>query len=461
MFKRMCLLSILLLLTITACREGPIPSTKAAPDMEVPQISAQVELLPEDGVLLVSEHLTYRNCQREALSEIYLYTPPSAFAAESATVQDFFLAMEEGAFSYDSSDPPFLCITPESPLSPGDQVCITLQYQLMPSSDPASFGAVDGAYQLTRFVFAPALYRDGWVLNLPHEPGESAVLEPASYRVEVIAPPQYQVAASGVRLEEDGVIFASDFARDFALYLSPDHLEKTISHEGLSLHFYYKESQARYLDNWISSAQRALTFYLETFGPLKTKDLSLVFTNDRSRDGGLECSDLMFFYFDNLFDLTQASISQEMDMVIAHELAHQWFYHLLGNNQGMEPFLDEGFATWAETMYLRAQGSFDAATLEGLHQNIAARGAGEKPILGQSVYDFSDLGRYSYDIYYGGASLLYQMEKSLGEDHFRELLHDYVTHFRLGFVTTEDFLSYWHTVAGDTLDPLFSLYLGE
>ena len=47
--------------------------------MEVPQISAQVELLPEDGVLLVSEHLTYCNCQREALSEIYLYTPPQCF----------------------------------------------------------------------------------------------------------------------------------------------------------------------------------------------------------------------------------------------------------------------------------------------------------------------------------------------------------------------------------------------
>lgn len=460
MLKRICLLSILLLLILAACREGDVPSTEAIPAMEHPQISAQVELLPEEGGLFVSERLVYSNRQSEVLSEIYLYTPPDAFATEYATVQEFSIASEEADISYTINGSTFLCIIPESPLAPGDQICVTLQYRLKPPTNQASFGVVDGVYQLTHFVFAPALYQDGWVLNPPHEFGESTVLEAAAYSVEIIAPPQYQIAASGVRQRKDGTVFASDFTRDFALFLSPYHLEKTIAHEGLSLQFYYTESQAPYLDNWIQSAQNALTFYQETFGPLETKCLSLVFTNDRSRDGGRECSDLMFFYFDGLLDLTQESVSQEMDMVIAHELAHQWFYHLLGNNQGMEPFLDEGFATWAETMYLRAQGRFDVAMLESLSQNFATRETQEKPVLRQSIYEFSELSDYSLDIYYGGASLLYQMEKRLGAENFAGLLRDYVTHFRLGFVTIKDFLFYWHDAAGNTLDPLFFLYFG-
>lgn len=430
--------------------------------MARPQISVRLELLPEE-TLLVSEHLIYSNCQKEALSEIYLYTPPGAFEREHATVQEFTIAIDESNFSYDNSSSTFLCIIPESPLAPGDQLHVTLQYRLNAPMNQSSFGVSDGVYQFTRFVFAPALYRDGWVLNQPHELGESAVLEAASYRVEVVAPPQYQIAASGAQIEdagEDGVVFASDFARDFALYLSPYHLEKTITHEGLSLHFYYTEAQALYLDNWIQSTESALTFYQETFGPLETKDLSLVFTNDRSRGGGRENSDLIFFYFDGLLDLDQEIIFQEIDMVIAHELAHQWFYHLLGNDQGKEPFLDEGITTWAEMMYHRTQDCFDVTIVERLSQDITIRDVGEKPILRQSIYDFSELGNYNLDIYYGGASLLYQMEKNLGKERFLMMLRDYVTYFRLNFITIDDFLSYWHNAAGETLNPIFSLYFG-
>jgi aminopeptidase N len=34
--------------------------------------------------------------------------------------------------------------------------------------------------------------------------------------------------------------------------------------------------------------------------------------------------------------------------VEAHEIGHQWFYGLVGNDQGRDPWLDEGLATWAE-----------------------------------------------------------------------------------------------------------------
>ncbi len=147
-------------------------------------------------------------------------------------------------------------------------------------------------------------------------------------------------------------------------------------------------------------------------------------------------------------------------MVIAHELAHQWFYHLLGNDQGKEPFLDEGITTWAEMMYHRTQDCFDVTIVERLSQDITIRDVGEKPILRQSIYDFSELGNYNLDIYYGGASLLYQMEKNLGKERFLMMLRDYVTYFRLNFVTIDDFLSYWHNAAGETLNPIFSLYFG-
>jgi hypothetical protein len=40
-----------------------------------------------------------------------------------------------------------------------------------------------------------------------------------------------------------------------------------------------------------------------------------------------------------------------------HEVAHQWFYGLVGNDQGRDPWIDEGLATWAET---RTEGTLSA-----------------------------------------------------------------------------------------------------
>ena len=46
-----------------------------------------------------------------------------------------------------------------------------------------------------------------------------------------------------------------------------------------------------------------------------------------------------------------------------HEVAHQWFYALVGNNQGRDPWLDEGLATWAEAQINGTYSSFVRAAI--------------------------------------------------------------------------------------------------
>jgi hypothetical protein len=46
-----------------------------------------------------------------------------------------------------------------------------------------------------------------------------------------------------------------------------------------------------------------------------------------------------------------------------HEVAHQWFYSLVGNNQGRDPWLDEGLATWAEAQINGTYGAFRSRTI--------------------------------------------------------------------------------------------------
>ena len=39
--------------------------------------------------------------------------------------------------------------------------------------------------------------------------------------------------------------------------------------------------------------------------------------------------------------------------VVHHETAHQWFYSLVGNDQALDPWLDEALATWAQAVFDR------------------------------------------------------------------------------------------------------------
>jgi len=45
---------------------------------------------------------------------------------------------------------------------------------------------------------------------------------------------------------------------------------------------------------------------------------------------------------------------------LSHEIGHQWFYALVGNNQGLDPWLDEALATWAEARFEGTAASYRA-----------------------------------------------------------------------------------------------------
>ena len=44
---------------------------------------------------------------------------------------------------------------------------------------------------------------------------------------------------------------------------------------------------------------------------------------------------------------------QRRAFLVAHEVAHQWWYDMVGNNQLEEPWLDEGLANWSARQYLK------------------------------------------------------------------------------------------------------------
>jgi aminopeptidase N len=123
------------------------------------------------------------------------------------------------------------------------------------------------------------------------------------------------------------------------------------------------------------------------------------------------------------------------DRTMPHEVAHQWFYSLVGNNQGRDPWLDEGLATWAE-----ARTMDDLGRITGRAVPPAVAGHLGEPM---SYWD-QHLGDYYEGAYVQGAQAL----AALGDpDAVDCALRQYVARNAHGVATPADLL--------DALTPVF------
>jgi hypothetical protein len=83
-------------------------------------------------------------------------------------------------------------------------------------------------------------------------------------------------------------------------------------------------------------AIEALRHYSQTYGRYRWRTFTLVAQSDLVNEG-IEYPTLAF--------VGRGSIEK---YVVHHETAHQWFYSLVGNDQALDPWLDEALATWSQ-----------------------------------------------------------------------------------------------------------------
>ena len=82
----------------------------------------------------------------------------------------------------------------------------------------------------------------------------------------------------------------------------------------------------------------------------------------------------------------------------AHEIAHQWFYSLVGNNQARAPWLDEALATWAQARFAKTLAHVVA---QPISEHVRNR-------LGQPMrfWDQFDVGLFVDGVYVQGVQAL-------------------------------------------------------
>ncbi len=249
----------------------------------------------------------------------------------------------------EAPDPTTLVVPLDVPLAPGDEIEATVPWHLtLPGASNDRLARHGNAVRLGSFfpilAWEPGV---GWATDPPTSAfAEAATTPVADFSYSVTVPDGLSVLASGVR---DGVRWRASAVRDVAISVgrfrtaeavtaTPQPVTVTVGvQEGLD------DDPQRYLDRVVAAFE---DFSLR-FGPLPYPAYSLAITPGLS--GGIEYPGHVM------------QGSGTAGRTLSHEVGHMWFYALVGNNQGSDPWLDEGLATWAE------------ARFEGTLDNIVAR----------------------------------------------------------------------------------------
>jgi aminopeptidase N len=132
-----------------------------------------------------------------------------------------------------------------------------------------------------------------------------------------------------------------------------------------------------------------------------------------------------------------------LDVVVPHEVAHQWWYVQVGSDQHDHPWLDEALATYSEWLF-----AGDAATRFPETTTPAAP-------LNSPVSAFADLASYQQTTYVYGAQLYRDLAREIGEETLVRGLRSYAQEHRFGTATDEDLVASLSETAGADLAPFF------
>ena len=235
--------------------------------------------------------------------------------------------------------------------------------------------------------------------------------------------------------------FTADSVRDFAFAAGPDLRWDASAYEGILVHTLYRAS-AHEWEEANRMVRSALQYYSEQWYPYPYPHITSV-------EGPVEGMEYPMLTFD-----PRAPTREERQWVLAHELGHQWMPMVVGSNERLYPWMDEGFNTFidlAEAAHYFAGTPYgDSIEVHPLHlyQDHATPNQ-EQPLISRPV-EVKDLFWTGYQ----KPALMMQTLRYevLGKERFDQAFRGYLRAWAYKHPTPADFFRFMRDASGMDLD---------
>ena len=233
--------------------------------------------------------------------------------------------------------------------------------------------------------------------------------------------------------------FKASGVHDFVWAADPDYTQITRRiPNGPILRFFYKKTNAN-VNGWETTADTtAMAFpYMEAnFGKYPWPEYAVI----QGGDGGME------------YAMATLVRSHSLGTVI-HELMHAWYQHLLGTNESLYPWMDEGFTSYGESLVMSQVRKSTGFPWTGDYRSYTnlANSRLEEPLSTHADH-FSTNAAYGSASYSKGAVFLAQLGYIIGEEALRKTLLDYYNTWKFKHPDASDFVRVAEKASGIELD---------
>jgi hypothetical protein len=341
----------------------------------------------------------------------------------------------------------------------GQTIKLSIEYTVTIPNCYGRFGYGDDTMSLVNCNPILAVYDAGKWYDYPYyDIGDPFYSETANYEATITAPEEYTIASTGVLTEtQDGneKVWTVDAPgrRDFGFVASNKFdVMQTVTDGVLVRSYYVKGSKSRGREALDTGAQ-AIALYDKSFGQYPYAEYSVVEADFFI--GGMEYPGMVLI--DNSM-YSAFSDPMEFDLVVSHETGHQWWYSVIGDNEVMDPWLDEGLTEFTTQLFFeknRNQSFNDFYRQYIDYMKGMRKGQDGEYAVTSPVFTFRDNMTYSVWIYDRTAAVMQDLRKKIGDAEFFAALQEYYKDNRLGITTRNELEKAFEDASGTDLTQWF------
>lgn len=382
--------------------------------------------------LAADETVAYTNQTGVALNEIVMAVEPmhrGGFTMEH-------ILLDGASLTYDITGHRLTVYLPQ-PLQPNAQLKLAMRFRIdIPAqSKEHPYGYTYAQTNLTDWYPFVVPYVNGWVLHDEYYLGEHLVYDAADFDVNVkLTEGSVTIAASGVS-EPNGewTRYRLYGARTFALSAS-DRFQVVESSVGAAtMRAYYYQGYDDEGLAVLNAMVRSVALFESLFGPYPYGSLSVV---QADLNDGQEYDGLVFVGT-KFYDEYGGSARSNLVAISVHEIAHQWWFGLVGSDQAIEPWLDEAMGIYSEALFYK---NIYPNSLDWWWQ-FRVNYFGPSGYVDSSIYDAPTFRAYVNAAYLNGANFLEVLNYRMGDEAFFAFLKDYTSRYGRGHATAYDFFA--------------------
>lgn len=481
-----------------------------------------VQLNDQDHLLEGQLRLDYTNNAPQSLDTLYFHLWANAFKSPSTAfgqqmVQqhgdtEFYFAPEKDRGGYSRIDflqadqPLRWNYHPEyqdiailrlpTALESGASIQLQIPFSIKIPYCFSRFGRVGQSYQISQWYPKPAVYdREGWH-PMPYLNMGEFYSEFGSFDVRITLPQNYVVGATGslqtpeeqqfldsladrtrqmiqkntLPQETDSITssqhlktirFTAENVHDFAWFADKAFLydrQEILAGNGQPVlsQVFFRPSEAELWQNACFYLGESTRFFSKCLSPYPYPQITAV-------SGAIEAGEAMEYPMITV--VGEMPDGRSLDLTIAHEVAHNWLYGILGFNERDHPWLDEGLTSYYENRYERKNYSLptplsgEAASLdEQIYWRAARHHSDQAPATPSS--DFTPLNYY-LGAYVKAAKAFSHLESYLGTSQFDQLLQGFYQKWQFKHPAPQDLRTWLEQSSGKSLNWLFDDLIGS